>query len=122
MRQKSGSISSSNDIVGHPSIISLQAMWLAPEVIQTGKFSQPSDVYGLGMVLWEIKTRRFPFEDQCGSNQNDIRRNILGGVRPTMSMSDWNEHPSVYLNGSSTIIMPKYKELLRGVLFFGHFQ
>ena len=107
IRQKSGSISSSNDIIGHNSILNLQAMWLAPEVIQTGKFSQPSDVYGLGMVLWEIKTRRFPFEEQCGSNQNEIRRSILGGVRPTMSLSDWNEHPAVYLK-----CLERYDEIM----------
>lgn len=107
IRHKSGSITSNNEVAGHPSIINLQAMWLAPEVVQTGKFTQPSDVYGLGMVLWEIKTRRFPFEDQYGNNQNEIRKSILNGIRPTMTFSDWGEHPLVYRK-----CMERYDEIM----------
>lgn len=37
--------------------------WLAPEVLETSKFSKKSDIYSLGMVLFEIATRKKPYAD-----------------------------------------------------------
>lgn len=39
--------------------------WRAPELMKRGgTHSQSSDVYSLGMVLWEIASRQLPFADE----------------------------------------------------------
>ena len=38
--------------------------WTAPEVLQSSANSEKSDVYSYGVVLWEIFTRRVPWEDK----------------------------------------------------------
>ena len=37
--------------------------YAAPEVIRGGKFSEASDVFSFGVVMWELLTRRIPWED-----------------------------------------------------------
>lgn len=50
--------------------------WLAPEVIETGKFLQASDVYSLGTVFWEILSRKAPYENY---DQKTIREMVCSG-------------------------------------------
>jgi tRNA A-37 threonylcarbamoyl transferase component Bud32 len=38
--------------------------WTAPEVLQSSANSEKSDVYSYGVVLWEIFTRKVPWEDK----------------------------------------------------------
>ena len=38
--------------------------WMAPELLKRGgRPSKESDVYGFGMILWEIASRKVPYED-----------------------------------------------------------
>eukprot|EP01121_Diplochlamys_sp_Union-15-3_P020260 TRINITY_DN7864_c0_g3_i4.p1 TRINITY_DN7864_c0_g3~~TRINITY_DN7864_c0_g3_i4.p1 ORF type:complete len:187 (-),score=31.34 TRINITY_DN7864_c0_g3_i4:99-590(-) len=39
--------------------------WLAPEVIDPNckKYNETSDVYSLGIIIWESLTRKYPFEE-----------------------------------------------------------
>ncbi len=37
--------------------------WLAPEVLRNEPFTFRSDTYSFGIILWELLTRRRPFED-----------------------------------------------------------
>jgi serine/threonine protein kinase len=64
----------------HPSMVNMQAMWLAPEVLRSGEFKQSADVFSLAIVLWEIRTSKFPYE-HCKFFQRQIRECILQGYR-----------------------------------------
>jgi serine/threonine protein kinase len=39
-------------------------------------YSEKSDVYSFGVIMWEISTRKDPFEDM---RKNEIIEKILGG-------------------------------------------
>jgi len=42
--------------------------WMAPELFKRGaKYTEKSDVYSYGMVLWELCTRKVPFADAGGT-------------------------------------------------------
>uniref|UniRef100_F1KXD8 Mitogen-activated protein kinase kinase kinase 7 n=1 Tax=Ascaris suum TaxID=6253 RepID=F1KXD8_ASCSU len=43
------------------------AAWMAPEVFSGSKYNEKCDVYSFGIMLWEMITRRKPFEDVEGS-------------------------------------------------------
>jgi len=36
--------------------------YMAPESIDKGKYSEKTDVYSFGIILWELYTEKFPFE------------------------------------------------------------
>ena len=44
--------------------------WMAPEVFETTTYTEKCDVFSWGIILWEILTRRLPFDDMRG---NDFR-------------------------------------------------
>ena len=46
------------------------AAWMAPEVFETTTYTEKCDVFSWGIILWEILTRRLPFDDMRG---NDFR-------------------------------------------------
>jgi serine/threonine protein kinase len=56
--------------------------WAAPEVLSGCPHSQASDVYGLGLVLWEIVAGMVPFCDV--PSQPKVRKAVLNGERPEM--------------------------------------
>eukprot|EP00981_Chlorochromonas_danica_P012383 scaffold4868_cov135-Ochromonas_danica.AAC.2 len=69
------------------------ANWAAPEVIREGLHSQPSDIYSLGLVFWEILTGNIPFHET--RRQDDIRDAVLQGVRPIVP-SCFEEHDGLF--------------------------
>eukprot|EP00163_Fabomonas_tropica_P006434 TRINITY_DN1599_c0_g1_i2.p1 TRINITY_DN1599_c0_g1~~TRINITY_DN1599_c0_g1_i2.p1 ORF type:complete len:804 (-),score=238.09 TRINITY_DN1599_c0_g1_i2:16-2427(-) len=88
--------------------------WTAPEVIRTRRATEASDVFSLGITLWEIASRDIPYrtllDEAEAANNTDpplviIRRAILDGIRPPIDPSwptefvalmkqCWNEEPS----------------------------
>eukprot|EP01094_Clydonella_sp_ATCC50884_P010174 TRINITY_DN1974_c0_g3_i4.p1 TRINITY_DN1974_c0_g3~~TRINITY_DN1974_c0_g3_i4.p1 ORF type:complete len:483 (-),score=174.14 TRINITY_DN1974_c0_g3_i4:1872-3320(-) len=38
-------------------------LWMAPEVLAGKSFNEKADIYSFGIVLWEILTRKEPFEE-----------------------------------------------------------
>jgi serine/threonine protein kinase len=39
-------------------------MWMAPEIIKGQMYTEKADVYAFGIILWEILTRKEPYEDK----------------------------------------------------------
>jgi len=58
------------------------ALWTAPEVWTSKKYSMASDVYGFAIILWELLTRQVPFEGMPGM---EIQEAVLGGERMPIS-------------------------------------
>lgn len=60
------------------------AQWLAPEIAGEGaKYTAKSDVYSMGIILWEIAARCPPYNDFEG-NVFRLMIRIVEGMRPTI--------------------------------------
>ncbi|EGC31480.1 hypothetical protein DICPUDRAFT_99201 [Dictyostelium purpureum] len=58
--------------------------WRAPEVTKGQKYSEKVDVFGFGMILYEMFTRRVPFHEH---EQVQASFKIASGERPTLPSS-----------------------------------
>ena len=67
------------------------ANWTAPEVLNNGDFTQASDVYSFGLVLWEILSGTQPYKHF--KSQDAIRAAVLSGERPLFPHSWQNLDP-----------------------------
>ena len=67
-------------------IISNEApTWLAPEVIFGDVYTEKSDVYAFGIILYELLTRKHPFRDMLQRELNYLVEDlILSGMRPNI--------------------------------------
>ncbi|EGC32773.1 cGMP binding protein with small GTPase-serine/threonine kinase-dep-rasgef-gram-and two cGMP binding domains [Dictyostelium purpureum] len=62
-----------------------QPLWLAPEVLACTAYSEPSDVYSFGIILWELYTRAHPFDEfSFGQWMSKLEDEIIRGLRPTI--------------------------------------
>ncbi|MBS0357817.1 MAG: protein kinase [Proteobacteria bacterium] len=55
--------------------------WMAPELLSlTPKYSTKSDIYAFAIVLWEIVTRKLPYQDI--PNSSDVTKKVKNAERP----------------------------------------
>jgi len=59
-------------------------LWSAPEVLKGGNPTKASDVYSFGIILWEVLTRRDPFQ---GMNLYHALAEVMDGKRPPIAES-----------------------------------
>ncbi|CAF1360327.1 unnamed protein product [Didymodactylos carnosus] len=52
--------------------------WMAPEIMKMEKYTEKSDVYSLGTVLWELVTNKIPYNEV---EESTIRSTVLAGER-----------------------------------------
>ena len=43
------------------------AAWMAPEVFETSSYTEKCDVFSWGIILWEVLSRRKPFDEPDGT-------------------------------------------------------
>jgi len=55
--------------------------WMAPELMSKGIKSEKTDVYAIGVVLWELWVMKTPY---AGLKVNDIAIKVRGGARPVV--------------------------------------
>ncbi len=59
--------------------------WMAPEVLQAEPYNEAADVYALGIVLWEVATRRCPYDDAPDlAGVALAMRVVRDGLRPSI--------------------------------------
>ncbi len=67
-------------------------LWMAPELLAGKTYGQSADVYSYAIVLWEIASHSYPWEELTGSWLADaILEKVEAGVRPNVE-DDWNTH------------------------------
>src|SRR5207253_8393422 len=64
--------------------------FIAPEVFNTCKFTQKSDVHSFGIIVYLIATGEPPFRDR--QFDRDLVCDIMGGLRPSMPDSAPEEY------------------------------
>jgi len=87
------------------------ACWLAPEVIKHARSSKYSDVYGYGIILWEMGTRKVVYE---GLESTQIIANVANeGLRPPVPedcpwkdvmVKCWRENPHDRLKFNEVVV------------------
>jgi len=58
--------------------------WLAPEILRGGYYWLPSDVFSLGIILWELLTRQSPYDEFEEAIEVVLEEMIVYGARPTI--------------------------------------
>ncbi|KAK2189437.1 hypothetical protein NP493_106g01026 [Ridgeia piscesae] len=60
------------------------AAWMAPEVFEGSNYSEKCDIFSWGIILWEVLTRRKPF-DEIGGPAFRIMARSTSDLRETMT-------------------------------------
>ncbi|XP_061559984.1 mitogen-activated protein kinase kinase kinase 7 isoform X2 [Phycodurus eques] len=71
------------DIQTHMTNNKGSAAWMAPEVFEGSNYSEKCDVFSWGIILWEVVTRRKPF-DEIGGPAFRIMWAVHNGTRPPL--------------------------------------
>jgi serine/threonine protein kinase len=85
LSQPVNNISSNNEIYG-------VIPYIAPEIFKGVGFSKESDIYSLGMIMWELTTGCKPFANV--EHDHNLIYKILDGKRPEIT----NDTPEFYAN------------------------
>jgi serine/threonine protein kinase len=87
------------------------ACWIAPEVIKFSRASKKSDVYGFGIILWEMASRREVFE---GMYLAQIIHQVANeGLRPELVAGNPWESVMVECWAAEPNDRPDFIEVLR---------
>ncbi|GLV34596.1 TGF-beta activated kinase 1 [Carabus blaptoides fortunei] len=81
------------------------AAWMAPEVFESSSYTEKCDVFSWGIILWEVLSRKKPFEEIGGSAFRILwavhkgqRPPLLEGCPPTIEKlmtACWDQNPTL---------------------------
>jgi len=87
--------------------------FIAPEVFHTCKFTQKSDIYAFGIIMYLMATGEPPFRDR--QFDRDLVCDIMGGLRPMMP----DPAPEEYKKLPSGVVMLILISVQMQIHFFG---
>ncbi|RIB13137.1 kinase-like domain-containing protein [Gigaspora rosea] len=64
--------------------------YVAPEILNGNEYTQASDIYSFGIIMWTLSTCMLPFEQD--SHDSGLATRIRSGLRPTIT----NNTPRAY--------------------------
>ena len=89
---------------GGGTMANMNPRWLAPEVLKGGRATVSSDIYSLGMILWELLTLDIPWGGE--SPARIIYLTTVDQSRPAVP-------PAIALPGGGFRDLPAYTALMR---------
>ena len=73
----------SKDLVQQTNAPKGTILWMAPEMLTDRRWSVKTDIFAMGIIMWEVVTGLTPYDDM--NNLAEIIRHILSDGRPKMS-------------------------------------
>lgn len=60
--------------------------WICPEMIRKCAWSEKTDVYAFGIILWELLSGHEPYENENFIDQYDLLMQVRDGLRPSLEL------------------------------------
>ena len=93
----SGSLNSSNNSISQDKIKDNDLKFYAPEVLEEGKFTEKSDLFSLGILMYYLCFNEYPFE---GKRKEEILDKIKKGIDKKTENPEFNDLLKKLLNGN----------------------
>jgi len=87
--------------------------WMAPEIMQAGKYTEKADVYSLGVILWELFTVEAPWKHALSIRAIEsavvsgkrlaLKNNSMPTAVRTLLKNIWSEDPTVRPSASKVV-------------------
>jgi serine/threonine protein kinase len=93
------------DEVSNPTNIYGMVPYTDPQLFKYQKASKKSDVYSVGVLLWEISSGQKPFKSDDNCNQAVLIYKILDGKRETPISGTPMDYINIYTSMSPIILL-----------------
>ena len=89
LRTAKSAVSSISRKSGNVAQSKLHTAWTAPELLATGQPSTKTDIYALGITIWELFAKTSPYEEYGCTDPMDLSSSLVqdvlySGLRPRM--------------------------------------
>lgn len=61
---------------------------MAPEMLQRNEISLSADIYSFGIIMWQLKERRYPYQE-IDNNDIIIYNVVKNGLRPNTVLDEF---------------------------------
>ena len=72
-------------------------VWLAPEILDGSPYDEAVDVYALGVIMWELLTRKQPFVEFGYEFSYQLEDAIRKGARPSLPICEGGPRSLVHV-------------------------
>ena len=93
----SGILNSSNNLLSQNTISDDNLRFYAPEVLEKGIFTEKSDLFSLGVLIYNLYFDEYPFE---GQNKEEILNKIAKGIIKKTNNPEFDDLLEKLLNGN----------------------